>query len=402
MAVGRFRQSYRDKKAVLRPTLIITEIVRWLVIATNVLLAVWRYGEIMGYTIFIQNVDVRSQFWGVTVGLFLLGSLVLYLPLKLVLLLVCYNARHAHGWRPSILLYSMSVLPCFILILIAVRSKNLTTFDEWTITVMQVVVFGLTITEWMAKLREEPFSYNLISDMGTDFFTAYDIIEMLMVADHNRDVFTSHWLYITYGVGFLAFFKYVPIPPVHVCSSSAADVTKRGTVIYILVNMFLQDIPFVVVRFTIMGLYGMKASDFIHPVKNVVFVMIYIFQLVLLFSNNRTTSAAGISFQSLVLKAQSVKRREKDTTAEERSAKCNTLPENNNITVELDALDRHLDDELMKSGVENTGFKSDDLQTEDLTNRTGSLQLKDLPGSVENSQLQKLPNRSASMPRPDY
>ena len=66
--------------------------------------------------------------------------------------------------------------------------------DEDTMIAMQMTVMGLTITEWMAKLREEVFTYDLVTVMAVDFFFAYDVIDFVMMLYHDNHVFQTEWM----------------------------------------------------------------------------------------------------------------------------------------------------------------------------------------------------------------
>ena len=63
--------------------LITVEILRWVVLVAPLYLAVWRYSELLGYTIFISGVSERAQFWGVVSVIIIGGSLVVFLPIKI-------------------------------------------------------------------------------------------------------------------------------------------------------------------------------------------------------------------------------------------------------------------------------------------------------------------------------
>ena len=55
----------------------------------------------------------------------------------------------------------------------------------------------------------------------------------------------------------------------------------------ILVTMFCQDVPFVVVRLITMFKYGFAASDLIHPAKNIALIVFGIMQLYILYRNQK-------------------------------------------------------------------------------------------------------------------
>ena len=59
----------------------------------------------------------------------------------------------------------------------------------------------------------------------------------------------------------------------------------------ILVTMFCQDVPFVVVRLITMFKYGFAASDLIHPAKNIALIVFGIMQLYILYRNQKAMQA---------------------------------------------------------------------------------------------------------------
>jgi len=53
---------------------------------------------------------------------------------------------------------------------------------ENSVTILQMVVLGLVITEWAVKIQQEKFTYQLITAMALDFFFAYDVIAFIMMS----------------------------------------------------------------------------------------------------------------------------------------------------------------------------------------------------------------------------
>ena len=61
-----------------------------------------------------------------------------------------------------------------------------------------------------------------------------------------------------------------------------------GAVVSILVTMFCQDVPFIVVRVTLMILWGFSVSDILHPLKNFALIVFGALQLYIMYRNSRT------------------------------------------------------------------------------------------------------------------
>ena len=74
------------------------------------------------------------------------------------------------------------------------QDMSMDRMDADTMIALQMIVFGLTITEWMAKLREEVFTYDLVSAMASDFFFAYDVIDFVMMLYHDNHIFETNWM----------------------------------------------------------------------------------------------------------------------------------------------------------------------------------------------------------------
>ena len=71
---------------------------------------------------------------------------------------------------------------------------DMTFMDDYSMIAIQMTILGLTITEWMAKLREEFLTYDLVTAMAVDFFFAYDVIDFVMMLHHDCHVFTTDWM----------------------------------------------------------------------------------------------------------------------------------------------------------------------------------------------------------------
>ena len=165
------------------------------------------------------------------------------------------------------------------------RAEVMTPFNTM---VLQVTVMGLTVTEWMAKMKEEVMTYDLISAMATDFFFAYDAIDFFMLAAVDKEVYGSGWVYVTFVTGFVAMFKYVPTQPATIKEYGA----PKGAATCILVGMICNDIPFVVVRLMTLTEFGLQISDLIHPAKNIAMILFGITQLYIIFYNTRASRRA--------------------------------------------------------------------------------------------------------------
>lgn len=153
--------------------------------------------------------------------------------------------------------------------------------DKNTAVALQAMVMGLTITEWMAKFREEVLSFDLITNMSVDFFFAYDVIEILMMSTET-EIYQSNWIYITFFFAFVAMIKYIPMQP---CEHAESP---RGLVIYILVGIFCCDVPFVVIRLTTMIKFGFfTVAVIIHPMKNIALILFSSVQLYIIYTNYR-------------------------------------------------------------------------------------------------------------------
>ncbi len=163
------------------------------------------------------------------------------------------------------------------------QGDTLLTLDGQTLVVIQVTVLGLTITEWMAKFREEVISFDLIGAMATDFFFAYDVFDFFNMLLHTQETFHTNWVYIVFVFGYIAMFKYVPHQPTNMDDPGAAKMTK----VAILVSMFCNDIPFVIIRITTMVQYGLDVSDIIHPIKNLALIIFGIIQVYIISKNQK-------------------------------------------------------------------------------------------------------------------
>ena len=68
--------------------------------------------------------------------------------------------------------------------------------DDESMIAIQMTIMGLTITEWMAKLREEFLTYDLVTVMAVDFFFAYDVIDFVMMLHNDYHVFQTDWMLV--------------------------------------------------------------------------------------------------------------------------------------------------------------------------------------------------------------
>ncbi len=149
--------------------------------------------------------------------------------------------------------------------------------------VIQVTVLGLTIPEWMAKFREEVISFGVIGAMATYFFFAYDVFDFFNMLLYTEQTFHTNWVYIVFVFGYIALFKYVPHQPTNMDDPGAAKMTK----VAILVSMFCNDIPFVIIRITTMAQYGLDVSDIMHPTKNIALIIFSIIQVYIISKHHK-------------------------------------------------------------------------------------------------------------------
>ena len=68
--------------------------------------------------------------------------------------------------------------------------------DDDSMIAIQMTILGLTITEWMAKLREEFLTYDLVTAMAVDFFFAYDVIDFVMMLHHDEHILNTGWMLV--------------------------------------------------------------------------------------------------------------------------------------------------------------------------------------------------------------
>lgn len=152
--------------------------------------------------------------------------------------------------------------------------------DPVTITVLQATVMGLTITEWVSKVREEPVTFDLVGAMAMDFFFAYDVIAFIMMSTYEANIYHSDWVYVCFLFSFVAMFKYVPTQPVSIMERT----NSRRHVTCIIVSLVCSDVPFLVIRSATMILYGFLVSDLIFPVKNLALILFQGTQLYMIYT----------------------------------------------------------------------------------------------------------------------
>ncbi|XP_013378573.1 uncharacterized protein LOC106150371 [Lingula anatina] len=294
----------------LKKRLLLTEFISFIAIVLPIVLTIWRYGELAGYPSYIPSLPHQHiQYWGISVAILVLGSAVIYFPIKWLTFKFAFfhAARVDRGWRPSIVIYLLvCALPCLVVNLIGTKVKVETPIelDTKTAITIQIVVFNLVVTEWMARLREREFNFDVITAMGNDLFTAYDIVELFVLA-HDPLVFQSNWVYVLFALSFVSMLKFIPVPPE--CTCERMDVPRART--YIFCNLLLQDGPFLVVRMTIMVHFGIiheqnydisaqdMISDLIHPIKSFTYVVMYSLQLRMLQHRQISPAKQGMTLQ---------------------------------------------------------------------------------------------------------
>ena len=150
------------------------------------------------------------------------------------------------------------------------------------------MVLGLTVTEWMSKIREEHLTFDLITAMSVDFFFAYDVIQFIMIPTYESNIFHSEWLYVCFAMSFVAMFKYIPSQPPNITQDGAST----GAAITIIVSILCVDLPFVIVRLWTMIEFGLIVSDLIHPIKNIALIFFGGTQLWIIYVNHQAKEKA--------------------------------------------------------------------------------------------------------------
>ena len=79
---------------------------------------------------------------------------------------------------------------------ICFQDIDMPVLDDESMIAIQMTIMGLTITEWMAKLREEFLTYDLVTAMAVDFFFAYDVIDFVMMLHNDYHVFQTDWMLV--------------------------------------------------------------------------------------------------------------------------------------------------------------------------------------------------------------
>lgn len=147
-----------------------------------------------------------------------------------------------------------------------------------------MVIMGLVITEWMTKIQQEYFTYDLLTDVAMDFFFAYEVIAFVTLAD-NPVIFTSGWIFPCFIFAVIAMLKYLPTEEI--------DLPEFGFswnhAALVLMDLACTDVPFVVIRMaTIVIFHSFLISDMIFIVKNWFTIFFSLVKLgVLVYNRNR-------------------------------------------------------------------------------------------------------------------
>jgi len=269
--------------------LVVTEVLKWFAIVAGLYLCVWQYTSILGtYAVFISSsTNPAGQFWGIFTVIIVGISLVLYLPCRIFS--VQLRSRHRYfrdeRWKPSILVYILlCAVPGYVLVLDAFETKK-TGLDMQpiTITCLQIVVLGLVLTEWMTKIQQEVFTFNLLTAMALDFFFAYDVIAFIMMASATNVAQTA-WIYPCFVFAVIAMCKYLPTQPVEFIDRKLST----GHIVCIVTSMFCNDIPFIVIRLATMIIFeSFLISDMVFLVKNFFVIIFNLIQLGVIFYNRK-------------------------------------------------------------------------------------------------------------------
>ena len=173
---------------------------------------------------------------------------------------------------------------------------------------LQIAILGLTLTEWISKVREEHFTYDLVTAMADDFFFAYDVIAFISMATTEPELYNSHWVYVCFAFSFIAMFKYIPSPGTCItgCHGSRSQIA-------ILVSMFCCDIPFVIIRFWTLAEFQFKTNhfsgDLLHPLKNVALIAFDLMQLAIIWKHKDLPDPASELRENIICEMAPEKRR---------------------------------------------------------------------------------------------
>lgn len=280
--------------------LTVTELIKFLVILAAIYLSVWQYCEITTSTGSNSTVtgyakcsfgtgNSIGEFWGIFTGIMMAISLLLYLPWRIVAIRMRfrYHIFRDEIWRPAILFYIiLAAAPSFSIILSAIVQTEPVDMAPVTITVLQLVILGLVVTEWMAKIQQEYFTYDLMTDMALDFFFAYEVIAFVTLAGQGcrSEIVDSGWIYPCFIFAVIAMFKYLPTDPVDLPEFGVS----WGHVMHVVMNLFFNDIPFVIIRMsTIIIFNSFLISDMIFLLKNWFMIFFSLIKLGLLIYNRK-------------------------------------------------------------------------------------------------------------------
>ncbi|XP_019613493.1 PREDICTED: uncharacterized protein LOC109461556 [Branchiostoma belcheri] len=261
--------------------LVIFEIVQWVTLFIPTILTahqlVQNLGTREGVLPSLAGAQVGTFWW--IFGCASIGvSLFVYFPTKYMVHRRLDPRKQA--WRPAVLLYNVFCGgPCFAFILLGtkifrearlqedVRSRM---YDEAVYFAAPVIVFGLILTEWFCKGREDLASNVRAEAMIHDFLTVYDMLELL-AAGRDSVVYESYWIYAVYGVAFVSMFKFVLRAP-------SCDYTHLAKP-YLLANLGLHEVPYCVLRIALIALFGLKQGKLIYPLKNFLAIVFRMYQL---------------------------------------------------------------------------------------------------------------------------
>jgi len=187
--------------------------------------------------------------------------------------------------KPAILVYILlCAVPSYVLVLDAFEIKKTgQDMQPITVTCLQIVVLGLVLTEWMIKIQQEVFTFNLLTAMALDFFFAYDVIAFVMMAA-STGVAQTNWIYPCFVFAVVAMLKYLPTQPIAYIDRKLST----GHIVCILTSMICNDIPFVVIRLATMIIFeSFLISDMVFLIKNFFVIIFNIIQLGVIFYNRK-------------------------------------------------------------------------------------------------------------------
>ncbi|XP_060571736.1 transmembrane protein 26-like [Ruditapes philippinarum] len=244
-------------------------LVRLLLIGHNVF-AVWRvtieYNDYMYWLLAVTN---------------------FFLIFEGVVVIIRNAGKEYSWWSPCLLFYLAGTVPAVWFLQLNQYHKASTTsqaeqgkpaIDIWVILTAETLVFAVLISRWL--LPRHKLSENVISDVLVEFiFIASDVMEFLAVFDNDRVRGDLNIIYVVLAVWTASLVQFVPV---FKRKNRYRKGEKDGCVrqccgmngvkiIAICMNVFLQNLPFLVVRlYLIIEMRIITYSLIFFVLKNVV------------------------------------------------------------------------------------------------------------------------------------